>query len=480
MASNTRRRSKAPQGPLDIDEIARDPGFRGMLSFLEVSPVEKSRMLEKRAEVEAAAAVVPFPAPSVEVPAPVEEVENSKSEPPMGQTPSDQKPEDQPPVVDSPEVPAGSEATEQPVGQSLVVERPMADTPVGYRPMDERYTGESPTGQSAAAASIEVENTYRPTDEKPVGQTPMGFSPAGRFGIPYMDVEGRGKRPLRYCRTVQDAHTSSEQVTYQTLWTFAKNHGQPDVSGARVVDVSLSQLCGLLATDHKHAKRLIQSLQEKLAIEIVRQPDYRLAQPTRYRVYNFTQILERRKSAGLVWVVRTRAVRFVDLATVQTLLADSPAGHSPMGEYTEFDDLPMGEPPELPMGQQPEIPLGDSPAPVLIRNTNSGKGEGNTPSSAPAVVAAAIIREFGFVDDDALQTLVRSCRQAAPDATEEEIAELGAMQAHRISRLRGVHNPVGLLIAQTAKCFAGESFAMYRRDRAEREQRLKDLYDSGE
>jgi hypothetical protein len=42
--------------------------------------------------------------------------------------------------------------------------------------------------------------------------------------------------------------------------------------------------------------------------------------------------------------------------------------------------------------------------------------------------------------------------------------------------LRNVANPVGLLINQTAKCFAGEPFQIYRREKAERERNLQELY----
>ena len=118
--------------------------------------------------------------------------------------------------------------------------------------------------------------------------------------IPYMAVEGRGRRPLRFCRTVQDAHTSSEQLAYQALCSQARNYGEREFSGSSLVDIGLSQLCLLLNTDHKNVKRLLRCLQEKLAIEVVRQPDYRLAIPTRYRVFTSEQVLNRRRAAGLV------------------------------------------------------------------------------------------------------------------------------------------------------------------------------------
>jgi len=90
---------------------------------------------------------------------------------------------------------------------------------------------------------------------------------------------------------------------------------------------------------------------------------------------------------------------------------------------------------------------------------------------APPLVAAAIIDVFGFVDDDALKILVRKCRNNAPDATDQEIAELGAMTARRLARMRNVDNHIGLLITQTAKCFLGEPFAIYRREKHENERR---------
>jgi hypothetical protein len=52
------------------------------------------------------------------------------------------------------------------------------------------------------------------------------------------------------------------------------------------------------------------------------------------------------------------------------------------------------------------------------------------------------------------------------------IAELGAMTARRLARMRGMPRIIGLLITQTAKCFLGEPFAIHRREKAERERRF--------
>ena len=139
-----------------------------------------------------------------------------------------------------------------------------------------------------------------------------------------MDVKGRGERPLRFCGTVQDGHTTAEHVAYQLLCAYGARYGRAEEGGSMLLDIGLSRLCMILATDHKNVKRLIGSLRDKLAIEIVRQPDYRRAIPTCYRIFNQAKIMERRRNAGWVWVVRTRTVRFVDLTMVNRLLEDLP------------------------------------------------------------------------------------------------------------------------------------------------------------
>ncbi len=203
----------------------------------------------------------------------------------------------------------------------------MGVLPEGRKPSDIEPSDETPAGQSPTGDLHE--------DTSPAPLIPAGQLPPGRLdpGItPYMDVEGRGKRPLRYCRTVQDGHTSSEQIAYQALWAYARRFGQAEPEGSYAVDIGLARICELLSSDHKNVKRLLRSLQEKLAIEVVQQPDCKLAIPTRYRVFSYSQIMERRRRAGLVWVIRTRATRFVDLAVVERLLNEAPLGQLPTGE----------------------------------------------------------------------------------------------------------------------------------------------------
>jgi len=245
-----------------------------------------------------------------------------------------------------------------------------------------------------------------------------------------MDVEGRGKRPLRFCRTAQEAHTATEQLAYQTLWSHAQKYGRIEPSGSRLIDVGLSQLCKLLATDHKNVKRLIGSLRNKLALELVRQPDYRLAVPTRYRIFPEAEILERRRNAGLLWVIRTRTVRFIDLETVTRLLNDLPVGDSPLGHVSQ------------------------------------------RPNAFPSSLAASL-NQWIAVDDDEVRQIWDACRRGLADCTEEEVHWF-CRSKEPLIRSGTIDNPIALLIRTVPQFFAnggGAALLDYRKEQARAQER---------
>ena len=385
--SARRRQPKPPALPIDLEEIEHDPGFRGMLSFLEVSPADRAALLAQRADAEARAA---------------------------GQSPTGTAP-----VVEPPEG-----AQTEIVDNTSVVEPPLGASPGNVQPS----TSDLSPG----------------TGPKPTGQPPPGAPP-------YMDVEGRGKRALRFCQTVQDGHTASEHLAYQTLWNYASRYGRAESAGSSLVDVGLSQLCTLLATDHKNVKRLIGSLRDKLALEIVRQPDYRLAVPTRYRIFHSGEILERRRNAGLIWVIRTRTVRFVDLDTVNRLMGEQGVGLSPMGSSWENDQRPMGVSSELPAGQQ---------------------GREESPSPFPTALAQSL-NQWITIGDPAVRQMWNACRRGLPDCTEDEVHWF-CRSKEPLIRSGKIDDPIALLIRSVPQCFAnggGPALLDYRKERSRAQER---------
>jgi hypothetical protein len=367
--SARRRPPKSPALPIDLEEIEQDPGFRGMLSFLEVSPADRAELLAQRA---------------------VAEANRPSGYLPMGR--------EQP--VDSP--------------------ADLLDTPADQSPVD----------QLTADETKPKADLFPGTGRAPTGQLPPGT-------VPYMDVEGRGKRALRYCRTAQDGHTASEQLAFQALWTYALQYGRPENSRSSLVDIGLSQLCSLLASDHKNVKRLIGSLRDKLALEIVRQPDYRLAVPTRYRIFHPDEVLDRRRNAGLVWVIRTRTIRFVPLERVNGLVAEQSLGH---------------------------LPGGDIPGVARAAQTE--------PSAFPVWLARQL-NEWITIDDDAVRRIWDACRRGLPDCTEEEVHWF-CRSKEPLIRAGTIDDAIGLLVRSVPQFFArGGAAALldYRKDQARAQER---------
>lgn len=414
MRTGSRQRHSKP-APIDLAEMEKDPGLRGMLSFLEVPPEEKARLIALREGVERA------------------------TQPPMGHSPMG----------------LSVEATET----SALAVPSHINPPMGHSPM----------GQSAPRRAVQ----RPPAAPPPPPPAVFAFTPEQIAQPPFINLPGNGRRRLHYCREVQDAHTAAEIVAYQALWLYAKKFGRPDETGY-TIDVGLSRICEIWKTDHKHAKRLLAALETKQNLEIIRQPNYQLSLATRYRIFNFTQIYERRRARGLLWVVKTRTTQFVDLETVNRLFTeqfppDSPMGLSPMGHSLFEGDSPMGHSPHRPMGQQPDPPMGHSPTDIFIKELSKGKKK-ETSSS----VFVALTEATGHADDDAVRRIVASCRAVAPDATDQEIAYFVRFHGNRFRQMRAIDNPMGMLIKHVPKCFEGESLRQFRaaeQQRREAEQR---------
>ena len=325
------------------------------------------------------------------------------------------------------------------------------------------------------------------SDSPPVGITkmapggasesvPVGLSktpPVEKLTPPeVLDIRHVKLRPVR---NIQDGLTPGEFLLLTEMFKLAAPlMSSKDRILLRAGYRTLSERTG---QDPKTVKRNRRGLTKKFCIEVAGQNTF--TEAAQFRVLHFDTILARWRAAGLVWV--RRAGRTVDLTSASSVGDSTMPPGGVFGKPTVYTTLPrtvyeqetpIGEAPPQAEGKTPIGSVGVSPAYLSSSSTDN-----KSSTEAPPLVAAAIIREFGFVDDDALQTLIRKCRQNAPDATDEEIAELGALTARRISKMRGIDNPVGLLITQTANCFSGEPFAMYRREKAGQARRLAELYD---
>jgi hypothetical protein len=498
------RRKPSKLEPINLEEIEQDPGLRGMLSFLEIPPEERARLIALRQRIyqptDGSDDRVDQPMGYNPVGGSVHPLDKTghstsdRREPPMGNKPMGFQAADSGRALLEPSyvAPGSQIKTKPPMGQSPMGGITLPILPQRSTSSEHRRNvdGSAPTPFAASSdLKIEQPSIESPSADRSIGEL-LAATEANKNLPPYMDIAGIGRRRLRYCTSVQDAHTSGELVAYQALWTHAKRAGRADSAGF-VVDLGLKEICFLWKTDHKHAKRLLTALAEKQNIEVIRQPNYQLGLATRYRIFNFSQIHERRRARGLVWVVRTRTTKFVDLQTVNQLIVKQPTGQSPTGDLDFDDEVPMGQQPYPPTGERPEAPMGQPPVAFLIKESSQGNSQGST-SVALAVVTAILHDELNIIDNNAAERIVNGCRAKAPDATAEEIGTLCRYQAQRFRKMQYINNPVAMLIRQLPNSFEGVAFkefriaqqqfrqAEQRRREAEREQWRQILEDPAE
>jgi hypothetical protein len=121
---------------------------------------------------------------------------------------------------------------------------------------------------------------------------------------------------IRRCAATHDGHSLGEEVLYQAIWKAAR----PESAEARTIVIGwrgMSQLCRMTP---KNCKINTQRLMRKLALEVLSPYNTPESIGTTYRVYSDQAILERRRAAGLEWVVRSRGVEFVDPATGSSIM----------------------------------------------------------------------------------------------------------------------------------------------------------------
>ncbi|MGA8596439.1 MAG: hypothetical protein WB676_17145 [Bryobacteraceae bacterium] len=283
----------------------------------------------------------------------------------------------------------------------------------------------------------------------------LGISPSPSTEMPYPITSepvtskrtGPAAQKVRRARTVQDGHSMAEQQVYDTLWREARASATDEY---REITIGYRALADHARLHRNTVDRNLASLQEKLAIEITKAEDRAGNIGRTYRVYGFRSVLERREAAGLVWFIKDRAgvrlLRDTDFA---------PHTSEVIGPIT-----PEKTPP-VPLEVTGPVTTEVTP-PVTTEVTTIRKEEDSVLVTSTSAVAAVLLQELDYVDDDAVRRIIGESRRRIGDATMEEIANFTRITARRIRRMRNLQNPTGLLIVQVPKCFEGESFRNYR------------------
>lgn len=127
----------------------------------------------------------------------------------------------------------------------------------------------------------------------------------------------RDKLRIHQCQRVDDAHTSGERILLQTLYELCND---PRYGDGKHVGVSMAEISERIGMHETNVRMNLRSLAAKLAIELVTLEDRKKQSARQYRLYSPDEILRRRKSAKLEWVVKNRGVHFVDPVTGKPVL----------------------------------------------------------------------------------------------------------------------------------------------------------------
>jgi hypothetical protein len=195
---------------------------------------------------------------------------------------------------------------------------------------DQPSPGVAIAPEEAAAPPPSPETLSSPGDDRPsdVATTPDevttsadGRSPADeiqiargrvrpRTGLVFRTPGGQTVDALRVQRasTVQHGHSPTEQLLYQILFDQGSGSGGAAYRETQIGYDRLSRQSGITK---RNIIPIMHRLQEKLAIEMVQEQDSSHSVARRYRVYAAGEILERRRRAGMQFVVRHKGVDFV-------------------------------------------------------------------------------------------------------------------------------------------------------------------------
>jgi hypothetical protein len=262
---------------------------------------------------------------------------------------------------------------------------------------------------------------------------------------------------------VQDGHSRGEQLLYELLWKLSR---ETDSDEYRLLQIGHSDLAEKARMTDKNLRIALRRLVEKRSIEEMQSFDARQRKARIWKVYSYRSILDRRRKAGLEWVVKDNGVHFVRPETTPVVWETTPVVSTPDVLQTTPAMATADVSRSSPVGTTETTPVASTRPSLEKYSLREGK-----PTSS--IVAAALVKYLGHSDDDAVFRIESRVREKCPDATEEEIVHFIEEQGPRFMRMKSLDNPMGMLIRHLPKCFEGESFRLYREEREAEKWRME-------
>ncbi len=249
-------------------------------------------------------------------------------------------------------------------------------------------------------------------------------------------------RKIRRCVLAQDAHSQGEDALFSAMWNAAKTD-PADPAGSRTLRIGYAELSQRSRMHRSNVRINIAGLRAKLAIEVLDEHDSRDVMPRLYRLYSYKEILDRRKAAGLEYVIRKKSVVFVtESGDVVALPGLAKTGtRKSLRQTGESGYRPSNE--------------------VLTQGARAEQLDLDVRQISEA------LSQHWSVDEAAAQQLLRQCRAIRRDAEIDEIVFFINEKLQIALTNKNIKNPTGLILATVPQCFEGSAFQEFRRRRNE-------------
>lgn len=464
-SKQSHRRSKLE--PLSLEEAMSSPTVDGMLSFLSIRPEELSQprtlseVVPRLSGPERTKSIGPLELGRNEISVAPPIVSPDRDEHLTEQTIETHINDSHIGVSHRSELPIGEAS---PIKRDVLLLDPhICDSHIGITHISELHSCEKPIGVLNKLREEEPLSPNQTIGASPVSHPPMGTSSTNtsQKGPTY-------RQKIREAIDVQDGHSTGEQLLYQALWRSADF----ETEQTRLITIGYGGMHDLVKLDKTNCKKNILSLIQKLAVEVVGKYSVRKNHGNTYRVYSYSAILDRRKRAGMRYVVRANGVRFVTPSGVplRDMTKNSHTGFLPIGESYKSHYSPTGHPRIAPLLDSPTSPIGDLQTAYKERELNNTE---NTTSSssplAPAYLIHEITRILPAIDHSAVESLWHNCRSRAADCKAEEVLYFVESKLPLIDRGK-VLNPIGFILSTVPRCFEGETFQAFRAEQLRLEQ----------
>ena len=318
----------------------------------------------------------------------------------------------------------------------------LSKTPEDYK--QKTTVSESPTDSVPPTEGSKRLVSISPTDSVP----PTNSSHTSELA--------RYSRPKpRLARIAQDGHSHAEQAVYAALW----DGGSPDVQGNRTITIGFGKLSRQARLSENNCRINTRSLLRKLALEEIGEENSRASIGKTYRVFNYSAILQRRKAAGLEWILRTKGVAFVRPdGTPLDVVPPTESGAGPDS---------VGGPVSIAGNESaPDSPTESGPAPPTESVPPYRKlfrKELQEPKTSSPSVIENTARKYGIIlDDDILRRMQKNCKLNEPSASEEEIAYMLEVKILQLKDSRSIQNLPAVLVNAVANLFPSNELHRYR------------------